>query len=173
MLIVETGAGLTNANSFASVAEADTYHEDRNNTSWAEADNADKEAALIKATQYLVLTYYGMWSGERVNRLQSLPWPRFDAFDADGFDYPSTIVPEPLKNATAELALRVIDGDENLVVDVDTSGEITAESVKVGPIAVSEKYASVKGQQKRYTVVEQWVRPLLGQSSSQGTVERG
>lgn len=39
-LVLETGTGLTNANSYASVAEADEYNSVRGNTAWAEVTSA-------------------------------------------------------------------------------------------------------------------------------------
>lgn len=39
-LVVETGAGLTNSNSYGSLAEADAYHAARGNSSWADTSTA-------------------------------------------------------------------------------------------------------------------------------------
>lgn len=52
-LIVEDGTGLADAESYLSVADADTYHADRNNEAWQDYSTAEKEAALRKATQYI------------------------------------------------------------------------------------------------------------------------
>jgi hypothetical protein len=53
-MIVEDGSGIVGANSFATVAEADTYFADRGgNTVWDALADADKEAALIVATDYI------------------------------------------------------------------------------------------------------------------------
>ena len=54
-LIVEDGSGLSGANSYASTAQADTYASDRGLTAWT-GDTATKEAALIRATDYLEAT---------------------------------------------------------------------------------------------------------------------
>jgi hypothetical protein len=53
-LITETGAGLANAESLISVADADTYHSGVGNTDWAALSVTDKEQALRRATQYML-----------------------------------------------------------------------------------------------------------------------
>ena len=50
-MVVEDGTGLSNADSFVSVAYADTYFSTRGVSAWASLTN--KEALLIKATDYI------------------------------------------------------------------------------------------------------------------------
>jgi len=52
-----TVAPLPNYNSFASVAAADSFHSERENTAWAALNNAQKQAHLIKATDYIHSRY--------------------------------------------------------------------------------------------------------------------
>lgn len=54
MAIIVSGPDL---NSFASLQAADDYHAARRNTVWEDADEADCEAALIRATDYILTTY--------------------------------------------------------------------------------------------------------------------
>jgi hypothetical protein len=104
-LTVEDGTGLTDANAFISVAYADTYHSDRGNTNWT-GTTADKEAAIIKATDYVEKRFKFKFKGFRKNREQSLSWPRIGAFDPDGFEYGD--VPSVLEMGIAEYALRTM-----------------------------------------------------------------
>lgn len=53
MTIVIDDGTFTVGNSFVTLAEADTYSEDRNNTTWIYGDEPEKEAALIRAFDYL------------------------------------------------------------------------------------------------------------------------
>ena len=53
-LTPETGAGLADADSYCSQADADAYHDDRGNGAWALLDSDAKDAALRKATDYMV-----------------------------------------------------------------------------------------------------------------------
>jgi len=67
-LIVETGAGLRNSNSYVTVAALDTYLTDRareTENSWDTATTAQKEAALILATQYIDTRWGGRFKGVR------------------------------------------------------------------------------------------------------------
>ncbi len=59
-LIVETGAGLPNADALMSVAFADTYHQGFGNTSWT-GDEAAKEGAIRRATAFMSNSY--SWQG--------------------------------------------------------------------------------------------------------------
>jgi len=53
-LILETGAGLANANSYATVAESDAYHDGHlYATAWTGATSGNKAAALVMATRLI------------------------------------------------------------------------------------------------------------------------
>ena len=56
-MIPEDGTGLANANAYVSVEFADEYFSARGNQTWAGLGSADKEAAIIKATDYLEAVY--------------------------------------------------------------------------------------------------------------------
>ncbi len=125
-LIVEDGTGLTNAVSYASVAEADAYHSAMGFTGWTGVD-AVKEVALRKATQYMDIMY--RWRGYRRYTTQALENPRYDPdmdITRDDLAWP----PRGLKEACSELALRALSGD--LILDVEDDRPITRE--KVGPL---------------------------------------
>jgi hypothetical protein len=93
---VETGTGISGANSFATVAEFQTYHADRGNTTIAEADTDQIQAALIKAADYMEQAFRMLWRGSRAQENQRLSWPRrgvpvpdfFDPFYRDLSDVP-------------------------------------------------------------------------------------
>ena len=57
MLIVEDGTGLSNADSYASLAEANLYHANHGNVDWSDIDATTKEQLLRKATDYMVAQY--------------------------------------------------------------------------------------------------------------------
>jgi len=160
-LVVETGAGLSNANSYLSVADADTYHEEHSgSTDWSGAGTADKERALITATQYLDIKYSGRWKGVKGSSTQALAWPRTGVYDAEGYSVASDLVPPQIEDACAELALKILEGDI-LLDDIDEPGDIASESVKVGPIEDSTTYLGSKSQVKKYPLVEGLIKPLL------------
>ena len=126
-LVVEDGTGLSNANSYISVAEADTYHSNRGNTEWAAATNEEKEQALILATQYLDGRYRKKWKGVKSSVSQALSWPRISVYDEDGYSLDGTI-PSRLTYATAEAALAKIKGTD-LTPELDRGGQVRRERV--------------------------------------------
>lgn len=65
-LIVETGEGVSGANSYVGLGFARRYLEDRNKaTDWNSATADVREAALIEATQYVDMTFGHRFKGSR------------------------------------------------------------------------------------------------------------
>ena len=65
-LEVEDGTGKATAESYISVVDASTYFTARAVTAWAAlASDALREAALRKATEYMIATYRDRWQGVR------------------------------------------------------------------------------------------------------------
>lgn len=109
-MIVETGSASATANSYCSVANADTYHEMRlHATDWTEATDSDKEKALMWATR--LLDEQVQWNGYKYTTTQALAWPRSSVSTIDGDDFLYTEIPDFLKNATAEFARCLIVED--------------------------------------------------------------
>jgi len=102
MFIVEDGTGLPDANSYVSVAEADAFHADRNNAAWTGAD-AVKQAALVKATDYVSQKYDTRWKDMPDTDEQGLYWP---VTCIDG-------IPARLKQAVCLLALEALSAELN------------------------------------------------------------
>ena len=132
MLIVETGQIVAGAESYVTVAEALVYHANRDNSTWAAASTASQEAALRKATAYVDDNYRARWKGTRVQAaVQPLEWPRFGVRMDGAAPYPThfamipgffdllstTLIPQKLKDATCEAALRALAGP--LLADMD------------------------------------------------------
>jgi len=164
--VVETGSGSSTANSYLSVAAADTYHADHGDSSdWSGASDASKEKALRVATQYLDVKYDGRWQAVRSNEDQVLDWPRDGVVDPDGYTYDSDAMPQCLLDAVAELALRVIEGD-TLLDDITHPGTFKSKRVKVGPIDTTKVYVGGGSQVKRYPLVERLLSHLLTDSDT-------
>ncbi len=121
-------AGSATANAYCTAAEADSYHDGRlHKTDWTNATNATKEAAIVWATE--ILDRSAKWYGWKADQDQALRWPRTNTWDRDGQTYDNSIVPTPVKNATAELARLLIASDR--YADADTAG---FKRIKVGDI---------------------------------------
>lgn len=158
-LTVETGTGSASAESYISIADATTYHAARGNAAWAAlATDALREAALRKATEYMVNTYRNRWQGTRKTENQALCWPRYSVV-VEGYLIDDASVPEIVKRACAELALKASAAD--LAPDL-TQGVI---SEQVGPIAVT--YDKNSPQATRYRAIDAMLAPFL-QSSGGG-----
>lgn len=94
------------SDAYLSVAAADSYHAARGRATWAAASMADREAAIIAATQYVDARY--RFVGRPAAPDQPLAWPRLDAMAADGRTLDE--IPAAVVHATAELALIALDG---------------------------------------------------------------
>lgn len=151
--VVEDGSGLTNSNSFASVAEADAYFSDRGVSAWAALTTDIKQVSLIKATDYLEATYSQAWIGDKASLIQALSFPRLNMV-ADGFFLPSNEVPAKVIAATIEMALRASSGE---VLISDQSQQIVKEKVDV----IETTYSEFSDPAQRYPFVNKLLSGLL------------
>jgi len=135
-LTVEDGTGLAAADAFVSVATADAYHSARGNSTWVSASSpadTDKEEAIRRASYYLSYAYD--WKGYRLQgRSQSLAWPRSYVTDAEGWSVAADAVPQEIKDACCEIALRELVTPGSMTPDVTTSTKVKSE--QVGPLKV-------------------------------------
>lgn len=133
--VVETGAGVANANAYCSLAFADAYFADRNETAWTGSDN-EKQYAIVRATDYVDLRFSSAFIGESVSELQALSWPRKNTKLYD------KAVPVKLQRAVAEYALRALTA--KLAPDPvisDTGFSVVTTKEVVGPIEQSYEIA--------------------------------
>lgn len=131
-LILDATVGGESANSYCTRAEGTTYHEAHlYATAWTGATDANKDAALVWATR--MLDEQIEWAGEKTTVEQALRWPRGGAYDRDGCGIEDDVIPTFLKNATAELARYLLEGNRPGTLDSSMSG---VESVKVGTVEV-------------------------------------
>ena len=152
-LICEDGSGKSDSESYISVADASNYHTARGNTAWAAlATDALKEAALRKATEYMVSQYRDRWQGTRKTEAQALCWPRYDVV-VEGYLVDDESVPELIKRACAELALKASSADLN----PDLTQGVARE--KVGQIEV--EYDKASPQFTRYRAIDALLSPYL------------
>jgi hypothetical protein len=152
--LVEDGNGLTTSNSYVAVADADTFHADRGNTAWADADTTDRQAALINAADYLDATY--AFIGCKKLEDQAMDWPRYDAVDPDGFTILDSVVPTVIKEAAMVLALEALSGD---LLSSSTDGAVKSLRVVVDVIEEETEYfAGTANRQKVFSLVQRMLR---------------
>jgi hypothetical protein len=105
-------------NSYITMAEAVAYFGGRLRTEpWDFAETADREKALIHATRLLEAL---PWAGEKSDADQALAFPRGE----------DDTVPQPIKDAQAELALALLDEDvSHVLTRGDVAHQAQAETV--------------------------------------------
>src|SRR5688500_7446543 len=135
VLVKETGVGSSDANSYASAADGDAYHEGHlYGDAWTGAALGVKEAALVMATRLIDGCY--QFAGKKVSSTQALQWPRAKAidpdrpstsallfgglvFDGSGQYLPEDAVPVGVVNATCEVARELIKADSTDATDAE------------------------------------------------------
>ncbi len=182
-LVLEDGTGLDDANTYALVATADTYHDLRGNEAWADATSDEKATALVNATLYTDQrwSYVGTISVEDAGSgdPQALDWPRDNfggsLFDSDGIDVTDT-VPQQVVDATLEYALRALAGpllpDPTVPDDAGRFVSLTRE--KLGPLEEERRYSDTRGTRttRRYPVPDNILKDsglVLNVSSDRAT----
>ena len=120
MAVLDVTPGGAASNSYCSLAEANAYAETvLRSSAWVTLE-ADQTKALIQATRLLDL--YVDWVGMPSTTTQALRWPRLGvplreggvvdlSLGGLGLFMDSTTIPQWLKEATAELARKLLESD--------------------------------------------------------------
>lgn len=138
-LTPEDGTGLANADTFATLAEADAFWAAREIMEWAAASAPKREAALRAAADYLAFGY--VWPGQPLKTTQALCWPRSAALDKQKNSIAPNIVPIAVERAQILLAREALTQDLLRQTDADDSA-VVRESVTVGKVSESKEYAA-------------------------------
>lgn len=194
-LTVEDGTVVAGANSYVTVAEADTYFENLGEALWTStATDEGKEAALAKAASYMQQKYRLSWKGSRVEAFQSLDWPRRGVDVPDFFDpfyrqvnvplqfqdtvfIGENVIPEEVKQAQMLLALATLDSAGTSTTNLQPSlGRLTKRE-KVGSLEVEYMDPGQGGQSRQTTyywdaenLLAPYLRPSRGHT---GMLVRG
>lgn len=123
-LVKEDGSGLADANSYASLADGDAYHEGHLYASvWTEALPDTRATALVMATR--LVDAYMRFGGSKSTAAQALQWPRGGCPDPDSAGVPLSLrasvgggacfngnaVPAVVVAATCEMARELLVAD--------------------------------------------------------------
>lgn len=170
-LILEDGTKPTGANAYVDVDYADDYFNLYGNLDWSGTDD-EKEAAIISATRSLDLLYGAHYLSSLVpGTEQSLLFPRYAFYDNNLRFIGSTTIPRALKEATCELALRVINQQESF--PENTTDDIESEDIKIGDISISTTLS--KAGQTGKTIYEDFylIEKVLGDILKKKTTNFG
>lgn len=172
------------ANSFATVAECDTYCDNQLNAlEWENADDDTKARALMRAT--LVLN--DLWSGQvgfalpwesfvgfPATSTQRLAWPRLYASNPDApsvqtlgdlalLYFAENVIPQRVKDATCELALQFVKAGTSDVAMPDPSIAVIRERVDVIETEYAKPQERAQGL-SRFPIVLARLGPLIDPS---------
>jgi hypothetical protein len=163
--IVSDGTNYETANSFCSLEYADAYHSLRNNSLWTGSD-AEKQAALIKATDYIEQNYGSRFIGYPIQG-SLLSWPRFNVSLVNNTIFiPANTIPDVLLKAVCELALSAIQGQLN--PDIVQGPQVKRQKVDVLEIEYTDTPVSTTIRPS----VTGYLRGLLGSSGINVSVVR-
>lgn len=140
-LTVEDGSGVADADTYIDLTYASAYHTKRGHTAWAAASTGEQEIALVRATDYIETRWGSRFKGypEFAETPQALSFPRVLLRDRHGLLVEG--VPENLKRAQAEYALRALEAALLPDPSVSDSGlPVARERSKVGPIEEETEY---------------------------------
>lgn len=128
---VEDGTGLSAANSYVSVADADDYFTPDLNfaTAWAALTTQQKQHSLAWASR--LLDQKTDWRGVRVDEDSGLRWPRSYVQDRDDQLVADNVVPRPVKDATCELAKYLQENDLTTGADVDNIRKVVVDVIEI------------------------------------------
>jgi hypothetical protein len=180
-LIVETGTGAANSESYVSVADCAAYAVNFG-ASFPTTDTTACEAALRRATSAIDNRYRPRFPGYRTNRFkQALEWPRSAAFyyTPQASDMPfgplggqgygqgyrlyeydqidSNVIPPQVISACCEAAIRELAVPGTLAPDLDRGNAVAA--LKAGSVSIT--YDANAPRITVYHVLEQKLSALL------------
>ena len=130
-LVVESGVGLADADSFISLEGARAFAAKYGIT--LPADDTAAEVALRQGCQYVELQQKG-FSGSRLTATQALSWPRTGATNVYSFDYDDGYMPKQLGFAQVYAAAEYAAGTDVRATD---DGKVIASEQVTGAVAVS------------------------------------
>lgn len=156
--VIDATLSGASANSYVTLAAADTYFETvPDSSTWTDKTDDAKNRALISATRWIdALSFYG----DRCTETQALKWPR-DDYKVDGIELACTLIPEPIKTATYELARALANDTDAITGSTGTTG--LYDEVKLGDLQVKYKDSSMTpGVINNVFDVYPWLQSYLG-----------
>ena len=146
------------ANSYVTLAEADTYFETvPDSTTWDNKTDDQKNRSLISATRWIdSLNFYG----DRCDNDQALKWPR-NNYHVDQVELTCSAIPADIKYATYELARALANDTDAVTGNTGTTG--LYDQVKLADLEVKYNQASqATGTVNNIFDVYPWLQSYLG-----------
>lgn len=170
-LLVETGLGVSGANSFASDTYVRAYCSARG-LALPESDSELEKNILLAMDHINALEYSDTQTfiGVRVDPQQTLAFPRSKMVLSSGAELSETTVPLMLQDALAQLTADCFEAGG--ILTPNTTGQAITEET-IGPITT--KYATPiqggsSGESINFSKFEQIMKPLLTAATGTGQV---
>lgn len=130
-IIINASPGSATANSYATLADANTYFEGHvAGAAWALKTEDERNRALAQATR--MLDAYVTWRGSRASTGQALAWPRSGlAYPDTGLSVASGVIPTELARATFEQARALLAANREDELAATQQG---LEALTAGPV---------------------------------------
>jgi hypothetical protein len=165
---IDATLGGVSANSYVTLAAADAYFETvPDSSTWTAKTTDQKNRALISATRWInVLSFYGKLCSDT----QALKWPRKD-YKVDGIELTCTLIPEPIKTATYELARALANDPAAITGTTGTTG--IPDEVELGELRVKYNNSTqTTSLINNIFDVYPWLQSYLGPYSSGGAANQ-
>jgi hypothetical protein len=165
-LVIETGAGLSDADSYATVAQFKARAAELG----ASVPTQDKQCEILLRKAMQKLQRNDEWKGYRATKGQALDFPRVGII-IDGFGYSSTELPAQLIEAQILYALTAASGIDLLpIAKADASGPVIESTV--GPITTRYAQSPYANRTPIVHAAEVVLQPLLRTSPNNIAVHR-
>ena len=158
MFIIEDGTGVENANSYVTVQDFRDYWTDRG-TDYTTKTDTEIENSLVLATQYIDKNF--RYIGRKSTSIQRLQWPRYWAYDPEGYAYSG--LPDDLISATCE-AGSIITGGTQLFANTEEG--VTEKTENVGPVQTTYKFMSQQTGKVMYQAVNMYLKDLIAKRTN-------
>lgn len=148
-LVLDASWGTSTANSYATIAEADDYHQRRyHSDSWIALPSATKTSLLVWATSLVDQLF--LWDGNKVLQSQSLQCPRYGLYDINSWPIDMVQKPQWISDSIAEYAYHLYNSDMIQDYDEDQTSSGSSDlagfkEITVGPITLKSSIGESSG----------------------------
>lgn len=147
-MALNTTPSAQDADSYVSVEDCAAYAA-KKGLAFAASPIEPAEQALRRATAWIDATYRIRFPGAATDVWQALEWPRAGVVYR-GEDYDETKIPQQIKDATCEAAVREIASPGSLSPDLERGGAV--KRLKAGPVEV--EYADSADLTTTFTTID-------------------
>lgn len=173
-LIVEDGAGKSDANALLSLSGLKAYADERGISYSAYTDD-QMNSAIVRASAFLTNAF--VWDGLKVHgRDQTMAWPRVNMTDREGWVIPSTEVPREVLAACAEIAFYEAATPGAMNPSVVLADKVRSKQIGSIRVEYANLFTSASDARPTLTVIHDLLAPFLSHglgSSLSGKSARG